>query len=148
LTVGFSLKIKNECMKPSLGSLFGIILDKSRQPLAYILISSVPVLRLYFPGNPNSVAWAFVALGFLLLPAFFEIHKKIMEPATSKKFDNFQAAVASIHEEIDRITEGNGSLNIKYLGLAGYHWPHIETSLTRLLKQSKVPMCNVRSCGY
>ena len=131
-------------MRPSLGSLFGIILNRSRQPLAYILILSVPVLRLYYSSNPYAVMGTFIALGLLLLPVFFEIHKKIMEPTGSRNFDNFQAAVASINNEIDRMTQVGANLNIKYLGLAGYHWPHIESSLTRLLRQSRVPRCTLQ----
>lgn len=44
-----------------------------------------------------------MSLGLLLLPAFFEIHKKILEPPVSRRFDNFQSVVPMIHDEIDRI---------------------------------------------
>lgn len=80
-----------------------LILNRARQPLAYILIVSIPLFQLFGLNKPYAISGAFMSLGLLLLPAFFEIHKKILEPPVSRRFDNFQSVVPMIHDEIDRI---------------------------------------------
>ncbi|MDD5272996.1 MAG: hypothetical protein PHU14_09785 [Methylovulum sp.] len=110
---------------------------KTKKPLAYILIVGLPLLKLsHWPYAPEVTL---ITLGLILLPAFFEIHDKIVEPVPLDVFENFQSASNAILHEIETICEKNNTIKIRYLGLAAYHWPHIEAVLTSLLRKSKSP---------
>lgn len=120
------------------------LLNKSKQPLAYVIVIFAPAIRMVSdPNNQYVTTASVIALGLLLLPLFFEIHKKITDQHTSRFFNTFDSAMHCIKDEIDRAA-AKGHLDIKYLALAGYHWPIIESCLSNITKQPRSPKCTLR----
>jgi len=129
-------------MKHSFASYLSVAINSTRKPLAYILVAIAPLLGLTKWSHASEAA--IVMLGFILLPTFFEIHKKVTESTHSTTFESFQAASSTLQDEIDRLSKINGSLDICWLGLSGYHWPYIESSLSQLLKRPKIPKVTLK----
>ncbi len=128
-------------MEPSWASVLHDIIKKTRKPLAYILVISAFGLR--FTPWHYTPEITLAMLGFILLPAFFEIHNKITEPNSKTTFDNFQAASSAIQAEIEKLSELGGNLTIRYLGMAGFNWIYLEYAIVHVLKQSKVAKLKV-----
>lgn len=116
--------------------------EKMRMPLAYVLVVGAFALR--FTPWSDAIPVTLVALGLLLLPVLFEIHKKVVSTREATIFESFDSATNILASEIDRITEKHTRHTLRYLGIALVYWQHLEPCLSRLLKRSRVPPMDVQ----
>jgi hypothetical protein len=117
-------------------------LHRVRKPLAYVLVVGAFALR--FSPWSRALDITLVALGLVLLPVLFEIHKKVMSAHEPTIFDTFDSAIPVLSREIDEMAEKHGSHTFRYLGLALVYWRHLEPCLEKLLRRSHVPKLDVQ----
>jgi hypothetical protein len=107
--------------------------DKSRKPLAYLLVM-VAIVSRFIPGH--DFGFAGLAAAFLILLLFvFEIHKAVTLKEPPKYYASFAAAIPRILQELDRFMQGHGEhRSIRVLGIVLFHqWPLLDPYLGELL---------------
>ena len=109
---------------------------KARKPAAYLLV--LVALTLKFTPWSRGLDFTLVALALLLLPVFFEIHRKVTLLEKTSIFDSFDSASSKVNDIISQLTNRKGPHKIRYLGMVLFNWPYVEASLLKNLRQSRI----------
>lgn len=121
---------------PSFGTVLGDAYRKSRVALAYGLIFLA--LGLKYADLSDATDAALLALGILLLPVLFEIHRAVTAAAPPTIFRSFPEAHADITRAVTEYLASTRPASIRCLGLAlFYQWPFLEDLLARLLREKR-----------
>lgn len=119
------------------------IYEKTRVPLAYILVAAAIVLR-FLPWSGFAVP-ALIALGLILLPILFEIHKAVTAKESARCFASYPEAIPSIKQALDTYIHRKPNPSIHVLGIALYYqWPMLDDYLSNTLLAPNPPCLNLQ----
>jgi len=83
-------------------------------------------------------------LGTIILNFLVEIYKKVMASANPESFENFHDASDTVWQEVENAATSSNEVDIRILGLAGYHWQYIENGCIRRLKNNKAAKVDLK----
>lgn len=131
--------MRSSVVKESIGVVLHRTYQKTRVPLAYGLVVAAVGLR-YLPWS-FAPEVALLALGFLLLTLFFEIHKAVTASDVTNHFRSFSEAIPYIDRATAEYLQRARPATIRCLGVALYYqWPFLEDVLARLLNESRTQL--------
>jgi len=114
------------------------IYEKACQPLVYILVVAALALRL-LPW-PEFAIPALMALGLIMLPIIFEIHKAVTATESPRWFPSYNDAIPTIKHALDAYLQGESAPLIRVLGYGLYYqWPMLDSYLTNVLLRPNPP---------
>ena len=119
------------------------IYEKTRVPLAYILVVATIVLR--FLPWPEFALPALLALGLILLSILFEIHRSVTAKELSRCFASYTEASPGIKQALDIYIHHTSNPSIQVLGIALYYqWPMLDSYLARTLLAPNPPRLHLQ----
>ncbi|MHC1728408.1 MAG: hypothetical protein AB9866_20795 [Syntrophobacteraceae bacterium] len=129
--------------KPTFAAKLKETYEKSRVPLAYLLVLFAIALR--FLPWPQFAVPALIALCLIILPILFETHKFVTNKESSRCSSSFTEAIPSIKRELDLYLHCTPNPSIVVLGIALYYqWPMLDSYLSHMLLNPNPPRVNVQ----
>ena len=110
------------------------IYERSRKPLAIILVILAVLLRV-IPGlGTPAMLGALAASAVIIISMLFEIHKEVTERSINTVYPDFYEASMDMRAAISKAADRDNRLTLRWLGMSmGHAWPFLLNTLNPLM---------------